>query len=94
MLSLTRSQRFQEEYNTYKEVAASVTDESVKRTIEGLLSRLVGEIKIIDSQHIDILSNKNAVANNENKDKILEIRRQLDRIVKDWRESQISQKSN
>lgn len=94
MLSLTKSQRFQEEYNTYKEVANSVTDESLKKTIEGLLSKLVAEIKIIDSQHIDILSNKNSVANSENKDKILEIRRQLDRIVKDWREAQINQKSN
>ena len=94
MLSLTKSQRFQEEYNTYKEVANSVTDESIKRNVEGLLSKLVAEVKMLDAQHVDILSNKTAVANNENKDKILEIRRQLDRIVKDWREAQISQKSN
>ena len=94
MLSLTKSQRFQEEYNTYKEVANSVTDESIKRNVEGLLSKLVAEVKMLDAQHVDILSNKNTVANNENKDKILEIRRQLDRIVKDWREAQISQKSN
>lgn len=94
MLSLTKSQRFQEEYNTYKDVANSVTDESIKRNIEGLLSKLVAEVKFIDSQHVDILSNKATVANNENKDKVLEIRRQLDKIVKDWRESQITQKSN
>ncbi len=94
MLSLLKSQRFQEEYNTYKDVANSVTDESIKRNIEGLLAKLVAEIKIVDSQHINILSNKTAVANNESKEKILGLRRQLDKIVRDWKESQISQKSN
>lgn len=88
MLSLVKSQRFQEEYNRYKEIMDSVSDETVKKKLDALLTALVTEIRSIDTQHSNILSNKNAVTGDDSKNRILEIRRQLDRISNDWYESQ------
>ncbi len=88
MLSLVKSQRFQEEYNRYKEIMDSVSDETVKKKLDTLLTALVTEIRSVDTQHSNILSNKNAVTGDDSKNRILEIRRQLDRISNDWYESQ------
>lgn len=95
MLSLIKSRRFQEEYNKYKEIMESVSDETVKKKFDVLLTALVTEIRSVDTQHSNILSNRNAVTGDDSKNKILEIRRQLDRITNDWYESQsVNQKPN
>ena len=86
MLSLIKSQRFQEDYKRFRTEIDAVTDEKTKSNLELLLSKLVAEVKQLDVQHNNLVLNKTASISDDSKIKITEIRRQLDSILRDWKE--------
>lgn len=84
MISLLRSERFQNEYNSFKTKIDAITNTSVKAELEVLLNTLVSEVKLLDSQHQDIASSKNLVTtNNDIKGKIADIRKKIDSKLDD-----------
>lgn len=91
MLTLFKSKKFQEEYNTYKTVIEQIDNEKIKADLETLLSKLILEVRAVDQQHQELLATRKMPAlTDDSKTRILEIRKQLDRRVRDWKESQKS----
>jgi hypothetical protein len=47
-MQLANSERFKNEYNSFKEKINAVQDETVKKELNGLLKQLVAEVNAID----------------------------------------------
>jgi hypothetical protein len=88
MLTLLKSEKFQREYKEFQEKISSVTSTDVKKELEGLLSKLVSEVKSLDNQHQELANNKQfPMFASDARSNIVEIRRQLNRKLKDWNEA-------
>ena len=86
MISLFKSERFQKEYSDLKNQIATVTNESIKAELEGLLSILVAEVRSLDSYHAELnFSNALPASVTDSKTRIAEVRKKLDRRLLDWR---------
>lgn len=90
MLSLYKSEKFQNEVNTYKKQIDKIQDLKIKSNLENYLSKLVAEVKAFDTEHEEMIYSKSIRLGNDKKDKIIEIRKMLDRKIKDWNESNSS----
>lgn len=84
MISLEKSPRFQEDYSRYKTKIDKIKNPKVKADAESLLKTLVREVKGISEQH-SMLNMKNSLSSmiDDSRSKISEIRKKLDRIVKE-----------
>jgi hypothetical protein len=83
MLTLLKSEKFQKDYRDYKTAIASLTNPDTKKRAEQLLTKLVNEVKFIDSRHQELFLTGNTPARlEESKLTINSIRKQLDRIIK------------
>jgi hypothetical protein len=84
MLELIKSQRFQEEYQTYQTKIEKISDENIKNQATVLLKTLVNEIKKLDSQHQDMFSgNQIPMGLGDARNNITSIRKKIDRLCKD-----------
>ena len=84
MLSLLKSEKFQNECNLYREKISKISNEQIKEKAELLLKKLVGEVKAIDSQHQEMFtSNRPGSELADGRNKIAEARKQLERLLKD-----------
>jgi hypothetical protein len=84
MLELIKSQRFQEEYQTYQTKIKNITNESVRNQATVLLKTLVNEIKNLDNQHQDMFSgNKMPMGLSDSRSNVVTIRKNLDKLLKD-----------
>jgi hypothetical protein len=84
MLELIKSQRFQEEYQTYQTKIEKISDENIKNQATVLLKTLVNEIKKLDSQHQDMFSgNQIPMGLGDARNNITSIRKKIDKICKD-----------
>jgi hypothetical protein len=82
---LFNSERFQKDYRYYQSKIREVTNERVRKELSELLSKLIREVKDIDNQHEQMLVNRQLRANvDENRMRLVDIRKQLDRKIKDW----------
>lgn len=87
MLSLLESEKFKNEYKNYKEQIDAVTDIATKNQLENFLVKLVAQVKSLDKDHEEMILSKRARLGDDNKDKITELRKILNRKLKDWAET-------
>jgi flagellar biosynthesis chaperone FliJ len=87
MLSLLNSEKFQTEYKNYKQQIDSITDLSIKNQLENFLAKLVSQVKALDENHTEMILSKRARLGDDNKDKITELRKILNRKLRDWAEA-------
>jgi hypothetical protein len=84
MLELIKSQRFQEEYQTYQTKIEKISNEDIKNQATVLLKTLVNEIKKLDSQHQDMFSgNQIPMGLGDVRSNITNIRKKLDKLCRD-----------
>jgi hypothetical protein len=84
MLELIKSQRFQEEYQTYQSKIEKISNEDVRNQATMLLKTLVNEIKNLDIQHQDMFSgNKMPMGLSDSRSNVVTIRKKLDKLFKD-----------
>ena len=84
MLELIKSQRFQEEYQTYQTKIDKISNEDIKNQATVLLKTLVNEIKKLDSQHQDMFSgNQIPMGLGDARNNITSIRKKIDRLCRD-----------
>ena len=94
MLSLYNSEKFQKELKTYKEQIEKISDDTVKKNVENLISKLISEVKRLDSQHEEMIINRQMSSSGQDfKTKITEIRKSIDKKLKDWAAISRSQQS-
>lgn len=77
-MQLSKSRRFQEDINSFKNKLASVDNEKIKKEIEALISKLIGAVNDIDYNHQQlIIQNRLPLDNNDSKTRIAEIRNEI-----------------
>ena len=85
MLSLLKSERFQNEVKNYKEQIEKVTNPTIKIKLENQLNKLIAQVKHLDSSHEEMIFNKQIrELSGDTRDKIVEFRKILDRTLKDY----------
>ena len=89
MLTIEHSEVFREEYNRFQTGIAAITDELLKVELSGILSKLLYEVRMVDSLHFANDMNAQIQENiPPHRSRILELRTQLDRRLKDWQSRQ------
>jgi hypothetical protein len=85
---LEKSSRFQEDYTRYQSAIAEMPEGDFKQDVNQLLKKLVGEIKKLDSMHMEMVYTRQLPSmGTDMKQEITAIRRQLEIKIKDWNES-------
>ena len=85
MLSIYKSDKFQNEYNDFKTRIDKVDDLRLKSTLENLLRQLETKVKRLDSQHNElIMSRQMKSLGSDIKDELLDLRKSLDKKLKDF----------
>jgi hypothetical protein len=85
---LEKSSRFQEDYTRYQSIIAEMPDGDFKQDINQLLKKLVGEIKKLDSMHMEMVYTRQLPSmGGDMKQEITTIRRQLETKIKDYQQS-------
>jgi hypothetical protein len=85
---LQKSSRFQEDCDRYQSAIDEMPDGDFKQDIKQLLNKLVGEIKKLDSMHMEMIYTRQLPSmGGDMKQEITTIRRQLETKIKDWKES-------
>lgn len=84
MISLLESDKFKTEYNNFRQQISELAREDLKKRGDQLLNKLVGEIKFLDTQHREMFtSHKVPMRLEESKKKITQLRKELDKFIKD-----------
>lgn len=87
MLKLGQSKKFKQEYELFKNKINKIEDEEFKKELNLLLTKLVTEVKNIDSMHSDLIShNRLPIGSIDTKNNIMSIRKELVERLKDWDE--------
>lgn len=87
-MRLFTSERFQKEYQEFSRVLNEITHEETKKRLDNLLNELVREVKDIDKNHEELLINKKLPGFvDDSRTNLLEIRKKIDRLIKDWKAS-------
>jgi len=85
---LQKSSRFQEDYTRYQSIIAEMPEGDFKQDISQLLKKLVGEIKKLDSMHMEMVYTRQLPSmGGDMKQEITIIRRQLETKIKDYQQS-------
>jgi hypothetical protein len=85
---LEKSSRFQEDYTRYQSAIAEMPEGDFKQDVSTLLKRLVGEIKKLDSMHMEMVYTRQLPSmGTDMKQGITAIRRQLENKIKDYQQS-------
>ena len=85
---LEKSSRFQEDYTRYQSAIAEMPEGDFKQDVSQLLKRLVGEIKKLDSMHMEMVYTRQLPSmGGDMKQGITAIRRQLENKIKDYQQS-------
>jgi alkyl hydroperoxide reductase subunit AhpF len=77
MLDLTKNETFINEYKSWFNKINSIEDENQKNDLMNLLKELANEVKKVEFTHQDLLLNRKTVNANENKNRILELRKKI-----------------
>ena len=86
---LEKSSRFQEDYTRYQSIIAEIPEGDFKQDVSHLLKKLVGEIKKLDSMHMEMVYTRQLPSmGTDMKQEITTIRRQLETKIKDWSQAQ------
>jgi molecular chaperone GrpE (heat shock protein) len=93
MLSIYESESFQNDYHNYKNKIDKITDQAIKNQLENFLAKLVAHVKAFDKEHAEMIYSKSIRLGNDHKDGIAEVRKNIDRKLRDWELTQ-NPKSN
>ena len=89
MLTIEDSDIFREEYNKFQTGINSITAHALKVELSNLLSKLLYEVRMIDSLHV--ATDMGAQIQETipgHRSRITELRTQLDRRIRDWQQRQ------
>ena len=87
---LEKSSRFQEDYTRYQSIIAEIPEGDFKQDVSQLLKKLVGEVKKLDSMHMEMVYTRQLPSmGGDMKQGITAIRRQLVHKIKDYQLSKI-----
>lgn len=82
--SLENSERFKKEYREFSDKISKIENEQLRKELSAKLTELLKEVRYIDSQHEEILMRKALPATvPETRSKLAEIRKYLDRRLKE-----------
>ena len=85
---LEKSSRFQEDYARYQSIIADIPEGDFKQDVSQLLKKLVGEIKKLDSMHMEMVYTRQLPSmGGDMKQEITAIRRQLETKIRDYQQS-------
>jgi hypothetical protein len=85
---LEKSSRFREDYARYQSIIAEIPEGDFKQDVSQLLKKLVGEIKKLDSMHMEMVYTRQLPSmGGDMKQEITAIRRQLETKIKDYQQS-------
>ena len=87
MLKIKTSKKFQKDLLMYKAAIDSITDESEKQEYQTLLNKLIEQFKLIDAAHDTVNRDIDPTQVRDNVERSIQIRRQLNKIVKDFKSS-------
>lgn len=84
MISLEKSERFQQEYNRYQTYLEKIENPKLKAEFELLLKSLTQEVKKINEQHQQ-LSMRNTLSDvvHDSRNRLSDVRKKLEKIIKD-----------
>ena len=86
---LQRSSRFQEDCAKYRTAIGTMPDGPAKQESQQLLNKLIGEIKKLDSMHMEMIySRQLPTMGGDMKQDITNIRKQLETRIRDWAQAQ------
>jgi hypothetical protein len=87
--TIENSERFKTEYNDFKTRINNITDNDRLRTeLLSKLNDLLKEVRYIDSQHLDVLMNKQLPSIvTDTRSKLLELRQSIDRNLSTYEKS-------
>ena len=86
---LQRSSRFQEDCAKYRTAIGTMPDGPVKQESQQLLNKLIGEIKKLDSMHMEMIySRQLPTMGGDMKQDITDIRKKLETRIRDWSQAQ------
>jgi len=87
--SVQQSERFQTELTRYTTALNQMSDGSVKTELQGLVNKLVGEVRLLDSNHSEMIMNRQLAAMSPDlKENITQTRKRIQTMVRDWEEAQ------
>jgi transcriptional regulator of met regulon len=88
---LEKSNQFQTEFRQFKESIEKVTDTKTKQQLENLLNQMLNEVKELDKCHLELIYQQQLPTSVDNhRSKLFEIRKQINRLLKDWKFSKKS----
>lgn len=80
---LQKSDRFQQDYQRYLDKIQQIPEGEFKQEANGLLNKLVAEVKKLDSMHIEMIITKQMPSiGSDMRQNILSIRQKLDNKLK------------
>ncbi len=86
---LQRSSKFQEDCAKYRTAIGTMPDGPAKQESQQLLNKLIGEIKKLDSMHMEMIySRQLPTMGGDMKQDITNIRKQLETRIRDWSQAQ------
>jgi hypothetical protein len=89
--TLENSEKFKTEFNNFREKISQITNESVKKDLNGKLTELLREVRTIDQQHHTMFMSKelpNMIP--ETRSKLSEVRNYIISKLNDWDRSQLN----
>jgi hypothetical protein len=89
--TLENSEKFKTEFNNFREKISQITNESVKKDLNGKLTELLREVRTIDQQHHNMFMSKelpNMIP--ESRSKLAEVRNYIIAKLTDWDRSQLN----
>lgn len=86
-MQLIKNPRFQEDYARYQSIITEMPEGDLKKDVSRLLAKLVGEIKKLDSMHMEMVYTRQMPSMGADmKQEISTIRKQLESKIKDWQQ--------
>lgn len=86
--TLEKSEKFQNEYNLFKEKIENIDNDKIKNDLNILLTKLLSEVRAIDNQHRSIYERRYQPSmTDDSRSKIIEIRKKISKTLDDWEKS-------
>jgi len=84
-MKLETSEKFKKEFEDYRERIEKISKESLKLELTGLLKEMLSKVRSIDVQHNQLFERKSLPTSVvDTRSNLLEIRRKIDKKLKDW----------
>jgi hypothetical protein len=85
-MQLANSERFKNEYNSFKEKINTIQNETAKKQLIGLLNQLVAEVRAIDRQHEDLsISFKLSNNTTDHRSNLTDIRKKIIAMLENFK---------